>query len=186
MLSHWYSRNLGLWSKTNLPSITWNSIRAFRLTRIVNRWSNFMDLMLSLQPQVKLWSRSLSRVSVRSRPLGSPVKRPPGWDPKRALCASTGRRWRPKWRPTRWKRWNLHGLNRWGLRKHHMLQLCLNLASRMCHNHKYRLNFHISCYIFLHVWHRWCFLISVNKKRQHITDTACGTESQQQLQCPYC
>lgn len=70
--------------------------------------------VVSPQPQVRLWSRCLSRVWVRSRPSESPVKKPPGWDPKRAPYASTDRRWRPRWRPTRWRRWNPLGPNRWG------------------------------------------------------------------------
>lgn len=81
---------------------------------IVETWDAYVLILRILCLQVRPWSRCLSRVWARSRPSGSPVRRPPGWDLKRALCASTDRRWRPRWRPTRWKRWNLHGPSRWG------------------------------------------------------------------------
>lgn len=63
--------------------------------------------------KVRLWSCSPTWTRARSRPSESPVKTPPGSDLKRAPYASTGRRWRQKWRPTRWKRWDLLVRNRW-------------------------------------------------------------------------
>lgn len=63
--------------------------------------------------QVKLWRLCLSRASATFLPSANPAKMPPGWAPKRAPYASTGRTWRPRWRPTKWRRSSQHSPNRW-------------------------------------------------------------------------